>query len=632
MAATLFVVGPSPADGRTLHWRSLEVSARLDAAGALHVRERHAMVFSGDWNGGERTFDVRPGQELELSGVRRIDPGTGATIPLREGDLSQVDHYAWHDRRTLRWRSRLPSEAAFDETEITYELEYRLTGVLVRAGAGYRLDHDFAFPDRVGQIESFRLDLELDSIWRAPAGFPSRLERGPLQPGQSVFVTGDLAYRGTGEPEAALTFTPDWVRLLPLGLALLAVVWMARSFIRHETEQGRFLATDAPDSLDRTWLQEKVFSLRPEEVGALWDGTVGASEVSALIARWAQEGRVKSSVRQAGGFFKRAVLELELTAERDSFAGYERRLLDKLFFSGRTRTDTEAIRKRYSKTGFSPASTIRASIERRLRDRKDTGKKISSPDKTPGCLLLLAFVACLALEFWTGGDSAAILAVTLLVAGLAPAAAGLVLGYRYSRQADRQNATAPWLALPLVALLALLVLATLAPGRIGAFEQMRLGVGGLLATGLFFVLVAASVLSAARSRESRQRVARRKQLARARRFFADELGRAAPQLDDAWMPYLLAFGLDRSLDRWFRSYGAAAAGRVAANSTFSGGSGSSTSTWTGGGGAFGGAGATAAWTAAAGGIAAGVSRPSSGSSGGGSSGGGGSGGGGGGGW
>ena len=47
---------------RDLHWSALQVTASLDATGTLHVAEVHTMVFTGDWNGGERTFNIRPRQ------------------------------------------------------------------------------------------------------------------------------------------------------------------------------------------------------------------------------------------------------------------------------------------------------------------------------------------------------------------------------------------------------------------------------------------------------------------------------------------------------------------------------------------------------------------------------------------
>ena len=74
--AALFAA--SPAAARELYWKSLEVGATLDGEGVLHVVERQHMVFTGDWNGGERRFDLRPGQEVELSRMTRIDPATGA--------------------------------------------------------------------------------------------------------------------------------------------------------------------------------------------------------------------------------------------------------------------------------------------------------------------------------------------------------------------------------------------------------------------------------------------------------------------------------------------------------------------------------------------------------------------------
>lgn len=123
-----------------------------------------------------------------------------------------------------------------------------------------------------------------------------------------------------------------------------------------------------------------------------------------------------------------------------------------------------------------------------------------------------------------------------------------------------------------------------------------------------------------------------------RAFFKSELAKPRPELQDAWFPYLIAFGLGSHIDKWFRAFGgavdhAAMAGAVTASNVDSRGGGSS---WTGfgGGGGFSGGGSSASFAAAVGGIAASVPSPSSGGSGGGGGGGGGgsSGGGGGGGW
>ena len=171
----------------------------------------------------------------------------------------------------------------------------------------------------------------------------------------------------------------------------------------------------------------------------------------------------------------------------------------------------------------------------------------------------------------------------------------------------------------------------------GFSYEVRLG-ATLLALALFN-----SMINQARSRERAQGIALRKRLASARRYFQQELDRPQPALRDEWFPYVLAFGLDKDAQDWFKAYGAQSAGSSTSSwssspSTSSSGSSSSSAPtgWSGGGGAFGGAGATSTWALAAGSLAAGVAAPSSsgssGSSGGGGGGGSSSGGGGGGGW
>jgi uncharacterized membrane protein YgcG len=126
-------------------------------------------------------------------------------------------------------------------------------------------------------------------------------------------------------------------------------------------------------------------------------------------------------------------------------------------------------------------------------------------------------------------------------------------------------------------------------------------------------------------------LAQRRNLTAARAYLAEQLQRHDPRLQDAWYPYLIAFGLDKEMDRWFERYGGASSTTSPVSGTFGSGShGSSSPSWSGGGGAFGGGGASGAWTTAATAMAAGVATASS--SGGGGGGGGSSGGGGGGGW
>ncbi|MGE5413610.1 MAG: DUF2207 domain-containing protein, partial [Syntrophomonadaceae bacterium] len=132
-AALLLLLSAAAAAAKDLSWRAFDVKARLDGSGALHVVETQTIVFDGDWNGGERTFRVLPGQSLAFESITRVDPD-GTRHPMAAGDLSAVDEYRFVGPHVLRWRSRLPSEAPFDHAERTYELAYTLTGILVKRG------------------------------------------------------------------------------------------------------------------------------------------------------------------------------------------------------------------------------------------------------------------------------------------------------------------------------------------------------------------------------------------------------------------------------------------------------------------------------------------------------------------
>jgi uncharacterized membrane protein YgcG len=642
-AALVLALAAAPAVAeRQLSWRPLAVEARLDGDGALQVRERHTMVFTGDWNGGERIFRLGPDQTLELTLLARLDPATGEEVPLVEGSLARVDHYAWTDRTTLRWRSRLPSDPPFDEMPITYLVEYRQEGVLRPLGERYRLDHDFAFPDRLWPIESFTLRLELDPVWRPSAPLAGAWGPTPLGPGEGFVVTAELAYRGAGAPSAVRRLPPPALRAALFLGAALAMLWLFVRFCRREAALGRFTRPPVPAEIDNGWLDEHLFDLLPEEAGALWDRKVGPPEVAAILARWEAAGRIESEVVAAEGRLQRDVLKLRLTADRDDFEGYEEKLLAKLFFGGRQETDTETIRRHYRSRGFDPAGTVRRGIERRLarRDRQLVRhKRLTGPGRRISQGLFLAFLALMGLEAL--GRPLPTLQLALLLGlplGFLYLLVGMIFAHVYRGRLGRLAAWSLGFVLPGLLFYGQMAYTAFLDRLLPWVDfAPRPGLAGTVALAVLAVMVWSSLLNNASSRERRRGLERRQRLAAARRLFARQLNREKPGLRDEWMPYLLALGLGPRVDRWWRRFGgAAAAGATAASGRFAAaGSAAGRGSWTGGGGAFGGAGATASWAAVAGSFAAGVAKPSSGGSGGGGGGGGGggsSGGGGGGGW
>lgn len=620
------LLAASAAYPKSLHWRAIEVEAHLDGSGLLHVAETQTYVFDGDWNGGERQFVTYAGQSLQLEGVDRVD--AGQVIPLTRGDLAAVDRYDLLDGLTLRWRSRLPEDPAFENKELTYRIRYTLSGILRGRDNRYRLAHDFAFPDRQGVIERFKLHFTLDPQWSG-IGSPHDIEQYGLEPGRGVVVRGELAHRGVAAPGGVIVPPAPWVGYVLLALLAAGLGALLLRFLAREGAVGRLGNFTPPEAIDEAWLDETVFALPPEVVGAAWDGDVGAPEVAAILAALVHEKKIETSVEPR--FLRKPRLAMRLLAERASIDGYRRKVVNKLFFGSRVNTDTDAVRDHYKGSGLDLAASIREPIEERLNRLPGWNAKTRPVNwQFDALAVVVAFVLLVATGVWGSGNDGD-LAASEGFLGLCVLAVGSVAAHANSRAISK---LVPRFAL-VIAFALPLVIGTV-HFLLGA-PDFLFHAPALLAAVAWNLAVFNLILDVLRSDEAPEKIAARKKLASARDYFKRQLRARDPRLRDEWFPYLLAFGLGSNVDSWFRAHGKPGAGggtshesSSSSGSSFSGGG----SAWTGGGGAFGGAGASASWAAAATAVGAGVASPGS-SSGGSSSGGGGgssSGGGGGGGW
>jgi uncharacterized membrane protein YgcG len=626
----LLIVASPVAAQRTLHWSDLRVDARLAEDGTLRVVETQTIVFTGDWNGGERTFDLRPRQRIQFEGMRRID-ATGQAHVMREGgEVLSVDEYRFVNPRTLRWRSRNPSDPPFNATPVTYEMTYSLSNILRRAGDDWILDHDFAFADRPGVIENFEVRLlETAPTWQPTIPFNGMWSARNLPPGEGFVVRIPFRYMGANTPKTA--GAEPFERALLAAIAFGLLVSLSRRLMSHERQQGRLEPLPSPDAVDERWLDEQVFKHLPEVVGAAWDNETNAAEVTAILARFVTEGRMRSEVRP-GGFLKDPVMQMELLVDRDRFHDYDRRLIDSLFESGERTTDTERIRERYKKSGFDPASRISKPL-------KDLVKRLTpagSPSKPPALPTFLSFLGAVALTVVAVVREPADAPVVAIAGAIILVTYFIALGGAivWRNRVHDVNRSALFFLVPL-GIAQVVVAALLATGG------WQASIVALTGITLLMIALANSVFNQARSRESADRIAFRRRLATARAYFTNELEREQPRLKDAWFPYLIAFGLARHMDKWFRAFGGETT-RISEGAIVSSGSRGGSSTagggWSGfgGGGGFSGGGSSGSWVAAASSISAGVAAPSSGggssSGGGGGGGGGSSGGGGGGGW
>jgi hypothetical protein len=627
-----FVLLCLSADGfaqRRLHWDSIEVDATLDDAGHLRIVERQTIVFTGDWNGGFRSFDLRPRQRLAFAGLFRFDGGQWHEL-TEDSSVDDVDEYAWTDERTIRWRSRRPSDPPFKATAIQYQLRYELSNILRKDGESYLLDHDFLFKDRDGTINRFALRLTLTPEWAPLSPVRDTYTAVQLAPDRGFVVRLPLQFKGAGQPSFFDDRRPPEIvgaLSVLLGISVFAVGW----FFLREQAYGRFAPVVA--GVDETWLREHILRYPAEVVGAAWDEGIQAPEVVALIARMVSEGKLASDV---GG----SSMTLRLLADRRKLSGHERTLVEGLFFDGRTTTSTAAVKQHYKDKGFDPAGEIKRELEAEVEDVLPEGRRPWSF----GFIAVLALVAGLAIllfEAFTDRVDPGI-ALAIGIASLVLAAFAWAAGSAFRARIDwgRQEA--------LACLIPALIGATAAIAFLWFFAGTGIIEASLTFVVALVILVFAVLLittEAMKSRQHRAAIAFRKMLAAGRAFFIAELSKDHPALRDEWFPWILAFGLGNQVDEWATRRATSRESMTksgwspsSTTSSSSSSSSSSSASWTGfSGGRSGGAGAGASWAAAASGMAAGVAAPSSSGSdggGGGSSSGGSSssGGGGGGGW
>lgn len=603
LGALLFAL---PAFARELYWRDLGVVANLRNDGRLHVVERHTMVFTGDWNGGERSFRVEPYQTLNVVAVSRVDGGQ--TVALTGGDLGSVDHYQLMPGNVLRWRARNPNDPAFDHTPLTYLIEYSLDDILLPDGANrYVLNHDFAFAKRDGVIEHYTLDLTLADAWESPDGLRIHKEIANLEPGKTFVFRLPLRFHGPNAPKSVGHMTTLGIAMRPwLVIGTLTLAFLL--FLLSDWQRNRSLAIDA-SPIDRAWLERNVLRFPPEVAGLFLYGNVGAPEFAAFLARMEQEGKIRTWVT------KKKNLHAKLLVPLESLQGVEHAVMLTLFLAS-TETDSEKIRRTYEKSGLDlPAKIREATFE-----AAQPFASITQPDKPFGRGCLVFFIG-LALAIYSairlGSDI--IVIFLLLFGGMFLAILGVPAAQSWAVERKR-SALIRIACVPLLAGLMYTIGRALAPNMQAPAADISLL--GTIALTIGWLGVDAIILGLARGAASAEARTIRKTLLRAQQWFRGELKKAKPAIDDRWTPWLLALGLDKSIDAWWKVNRDSGTSRAASESRTDFGSTSSSSSSTStsasapaslafGCGSFGGAGATGAWGGAAMALAKPISAPAS---------------------
>lgn len=612
------------AQERTLSWPRIDVDARLDAEGRLHVVERQRMRLDGAWNGGERRFAVAASQRFDFESIVRIDSATGARVPMREGALDAVDGWA-RDGRTVRWRSRRADDPPFVGALRTYELRFRYGDILVADDARrdrFVLDHDFAFADREGAIDTLVLTLDVDPAWRTDSVRTLRWVATGLAPGRGFGVDVPLVRVAATPPSAVRLPAPPALAWGFVAAGVAAALAALARLALHDRGVGRFAPVPPPEAVTPDFLERECLAHLPEVVGAAWDARTAAPEVAALLARLVQEGALGSRVQRAPrGTGGDDVLHLELRVDRATLRAHERRLVDALFAPNARRTSTETVRRMYRTKGFDPARVIEGGVASLVHDALPSGDTpvVASRLETRAIPIALAAaaVACWLVGALRGGFPDLAAAMLAIVASLPFALVAFVAG-RFVYRPRVTGLLVPWLVLAAGLVVGAIVVGVLVAGDPFGLHPSPATIAG---AACWVAFVAWLATLGARTDQPAERLAWRRRLAAVRAFFVRELDRPAPQLDDAWYPWMLAFGLGPHVDKWFRAFGgerareaSASARPVSSPSPYAPSGGGEGFRGFGGGGGFSGGGGGADFGSAVSAFAASVPSPSSSSS------------------
>ncbi len=384
-------------------------------------------------------------------------------------------------------------------------------------------------------------------------------------------------------------------------LLLLVLLWRSGSFFLHERKKQRFAPVLSPAEIDEPWLREYLFSMAPEKVGALWDKKNSGHEMAALLARMVVEKKMSSWLKPVMfPFINRHIpgwytLYLSLLQPLDTFNGDEKAMVERLFINGNT-TDTRRLKAYYRRKNqtLQQMRLIRKSLQKKLA--------VKRLDKVEyrWLWMVVGLLPPLFIFLVNGFVHLDELRVTIIsgITGIIGLIAGFLIGGVYRRQID--GLRWKYLMVHLVPLFLLLFFILLGYS----------GISILLLSGLTFLFGTAiySSFYFAKTVDSPERIAVRKKLLAARKYFQKELHKEQPALDDSWFPYLIGLGLGSSVDSWSRRFGGTLPGRSRRPSSAADGL-----RFSGGGANFGGD-AVGAWAIAAGSLCSYVGGFHSGSS------------------
>jgi hypothetical protein len=540
-------------------WKSIVVRFTLTHDGSVRVSEQLIMdvgpgidvVERRYWNDAKQHVTVQkllrveddgrqvavPFETPQAGAVRwKVTPGESQTF-LLESTVEGVVNPAWS---IPRGRLSHDARGIDDPRDRLRELIPIWREALQKPRTRCLLDVEYEMPPPTEDGMSIQLQLYWDDGWTpvhpiAPDTIARKTEHDTFN-STRWRVTHLFDYVGSvGTP---VDFRPN-LQLMGaiVGFPILALlIWIA-FFLRELLRRGGAAGGD----VDERVLNETLFNEAPEVIAARWSGEAQRPRIEPFLRRLEKLGKVSVAVEPARDGDDDEVVSVRLLVPREQLGSYERMGID-LLMPNRWEVSSGDLRKARGDRDDDALHPADALFFALLAIVSQGGAKRGAPwySKVTS-FALFVFGGYLLL-----GDTVKYHREPILFfVGLVVASAlSSMFPDSLARSLIRDRLA--WTLLLFIPLLlataAIVILHLVLPMPAGAEASAGLT---LMLLGVYKATVAASA-----THEPRAARRRRAELLRVRNWLRAELRNPHPRLRDDWLPWLLALGLHRDVERW----------------------------------------------------------------------------------
>jgi hypothetical protein len=539
----LLLAATALADPPPAHFKSILVRFTVGNDGVVHVAERVDVDAPGEiiersyWSDDEQRVTVQKITGPDGTAVKFESPWP-SKITWHGASGSYLIESTISDAVIPAWSIPRASAMTHDESRMISDPRERLRAIIPiwREARGhwrsrYLLDFQYEMPPPSEE----GTDIQLQLFW--PDGW------SPVHPISGNTIATKIpfdTYNSTrwrvmhpfDTTTAKLDVRKHEIRMaaivaFPVACLLLWLLFVIRELFRRGTGSSG-------EEVDERVLRETLYNEPPEIIAARW-GRPTRPRIEAFLRRLEKQRKLAltiENIAETDDSDADVKVNLRLLVAREQLTGYERAGIDALIPEG-WEASSDQIRARHPEDdSFDPSDILYAHLMK-------VAAESAGPQKSPWYSRLTSFL------LFAAGFALLILNVKesphqalLLFAGAVGAS---VLTGMWPEGVTRVLLRAGiWAVLiPLIPIAA----ATAAVLAVNFAPQWPLGMYGALGFSLIMLAVCKASLAASATREPRDQMARRAELARARRWLRDEVRREHPRLPTDIAPYLEALGL-----------------------------------------------------------------------------------------